>query len=151
MGQWRDAHTALQDDANAISDAAGGAFTQSVTVSFDLDDVTISIALSVDVDDLPRDQQHALDAQINRVLNKWRGKGYTSGSLYDGRTLPTPIASSPIGAPSDAVRVLARSGSRVRIVGEVIIQRPTNDRLRRVLRRRERVFEFASESKDDRV
>ncbi|MBN3797666.1 hypothetical protein [Burkholderia sp. Ac-20392] len=162
LSQWRDAHTALQDDANAISDAAGGAFAQNVTASFDLDDVAICVALSVDIDDLPQDRRHALDAQINRVLSKWRDEGYTSGSLYDGRTLPAPLAPSPLGdstprshppggAPADSVRVSAPPGSRALIVGDAIVQRHGGGRRGRVLQRRERVFEFASESKDDRA
>ncbi|WP_176051372.1 hypothetical protein [Burkholderia sp. BCC1644] len=160
LTQWRDAHTALQDDANAISDAAGGAFAQNVTASFDLDDVALSVALSIDIEDLPQDRQRTLDAQINRVLSKWRSEGYTSGSLYDGRTLPAPITPSPLGdfalpsyppgaAPADLVRVAARSGSRVMIVGDAIVQRQVDTRCNRVLQRRERVFEFVSESGND--
>ncbi|KVL38462.1 hypothetical protein [Burkholderia sp. MSMB1835] len=160
LTQWRDAHTALQDDANAISDAAGGAFAQNVTASFDLDDVVISVALSIDIDDLPRDRRCAVDAQINRVLNKWRSEGYRSGSLYDGRTLPVPTAlSSPSGftaplrpsgtTPADSVRVAARSGSTVLIIDDIIIQDQTTTRRSRIMQRREKVFEFVVEAGND--
>lgn len=160
LTQWRDAHTALQDDANAISDAAGGAFAQNVIASFDLDDVAISVALSIDIDDLPRDRRCAVDEQINRVLNKWRSEGYRSGSLYDGRSVSASIAPSSVGAPTpsshqpsttpaDSMCVATRSGSPVLIIDDIIVRRRVDTRRGRIMQRRERVFEFVSESGND--
>lgn len=74
IGAWRDAHDELRDDVLAIADAAGGMCGQNVFVSHDIDDIAIAIALSIDEAHRSDRQKRSLDAQIDRVLSKWRDR-----------------------------------------------------------------------------
>ncbi|KVD71609.1 hypothetical protein WS62_10135 [Burkholderia sp. ABCPW 14] len=153
IGAWRDAHTELQDDANAIADAAGGMCGQNVFVSHDIEDIAIAVALSIGDDHLSADRKRALDAQIDRVLRKWRAKGYESGSLYDARKTPDPAETS---VPDDTFwlpeskRVVrhgtmllkAQDGYDVRIIGDVVCSARAAGSRRHARQRRERTFEF---------
>nr|WP_232288871.1 hypothetical protein [Burkholderia oklahomensis] len=153
IGAWRDAHTELQDDANAIADAAGGMCGQNIFVSHDIEDIAIAVALSFGEDHLSADQKRALDAQIDRVLRKWRAKGYESGSLHDARKMPDPAETS---VPDDmfwvpqSERVIrhgtmllkAQAGYDVRVISDAAGSTHAVGSRGRARQRRERTFEF---------
>ncbi|CAJ4358417.1 hypothetical protein [Burkholderia pseudomallei] len=156
IGAWRDAHDELRDDVLAIADAAGGMCGQNVFVSHDIDDIAIAIALSIDEAHRSDRQKRSLDAQIDRVLRKWRDRGYASGSLHDAKA----TRASP-GAPEarradvafwlpeserivrhGSVLLKARDGRDVRIVEDPIGSVQADASAVRPRPRRMRTFEF---------
>ncbi|AOK47497.1 hypothetical protein WT60_12075 [Burkholderia sp. MSMB617WGS] len=150
---WREAHIELQDDVHAIADAAGGMCGQSIFVSHDIDDIVIAVALSVDERDLHTNRVQALAAQIDRVLRKWRGKGYASGSLHDAKATPAPleakVSDDAFWLPEPgrvtrlgSLRLEPRSGRAVRVVDDAVGDLRAGESRGRARPRRERTFEF---------
>ncbi|AJX80457.1 hypothetical protein BG97_3103 [Burkholderia pseudomallei 7894] len=129
---------------------------QNVFVSHDIDDIAIAIALSIDEAHRSDRQKRSLDAQIDRVLRKWRDRGYASGSLHDAKATRASPGAPEARRPDVAfwlpeserivrhgsVLLKARDGRDVRIVEDPIGSVQADASAVRPRPRRMRTFEF---------